>query len=103
MGGWGNEESFSDYTTVLCALRIKTQARHWNRFFISFQVNVSRNVLVDLEQLGLSHRGDFKCNVTVERLVVTDNGLRTVTPGKRHYLLDTDQGYTGSLLIHQVM
>jgi Leucine-rich repeat (LRR) protein len=44
-------------------------------------VNVSHNILVDLEHLGLSHRGDFKCNVSVESLIVTNNGLRTITPG----------------------
>jgi len=31
--------------------------------------------------IGLSHRGDFKCNVSVESLIVTNNGLRTITPG----------------------
>lgn len=44
-------------------------------------VNVSNNVILDLEHLGLSHRGEFKCNISLESLHVRNNGLKQVTPG----------------------
>ena len=67
------------------------------------KVNLSRNALQDLEQLGLSDRTDSKCQLPIQELIISFNDIRAAPPGSLAFLkklrnLDLSHNSIGVLL-----